>query len=221
MALWPVLLCAQGGQTAGAPHDADTTSSGESKRLFGIIPNYRTSATLANFEPLSASSKFKIATQDAFDRGTVFLAAAFAGQAQLSKSEPTFGQGGAGYGRYFATAYADYFIGDYMTEGVFPILLHQDPRYFRKGKGRALSRLGYAMGQIFITHGDNGKVEANYSELLGNSTAVAISESYYPSNRDAGDAVSKLGTQLGVDMASNVLKEFFPDISRKFSRKHN
>jgi hypothetical protein len=25
--------------------------------------------------------------------------------------------------------------------------------------------------------------------------------------------------QIGVDMASNVLKEFWPDISRKFSRK--
>jgi hypothetical protein len=139
----------------------------------------------------------------------------------LTKSEPSFGQGGAGYGRYFATSYADYVIGDYMTEGIFPTLLHQDPRYFRKGKGSGWSRLGYSAGQIFITHGDNAKVQVNYSELLGNSTAVAISTSYYPGSRDASDAVSKLGTQLGVDMASNILKEFFPDIARKFSRKHN
>jgi hypothetical protein len=45
--------------------------------------------------------------------------------------------------------------------------------------------------------------------------------SYYPDNRDAKDAVSKLGSQLGVDMVSNVLKEFWPDISRKFSKKHS
>ncbi len=30
----------------------------------------------------------------------------------------------------------------------------------------------------------------------------------------------KLGQQLGVDMVSNILKEFSPDIYRKFARKH-
>jgi len=44
---------------------------------------------------------------------------------------------------------------------------------------------------------------------------------YYPENRDFGDAISKLGAQLGVDMASNIIKEFAPDISRKFSRRHH
>jgi hypothetical protein len=43
---------------------------------------------------------------------------------------------------------------------------------------------------------------------------------YYPENRDARDGVSKLGSQLGVDMASNILKEFWPDLERKFSHKH-
>jgi hypothetical protein len=56
--------------------------------------------------------------------------------------------------------------------------------------------------------------------VIGNSTAVAISTSYYANKRTASDAVSGLGTQLGVDMAANVLKEFWPDLQRKFSRKH-
>jgi hypothetical protein len=46
-------------------------------------------------------------------------------------------------------------IGNFMTEAIYPTLLHQDPRYFRRGTGSTWSRLGYAMGQIFITHGDN------------------------------------------------------------------
>jgi hypothetical protein len=207
------------GQTASDP--ADAAQPAESKRLFGIVPNFRTSPSLQNYEPITAKEKFKIASQDAFDRGTVILAAASAGESQLTKADPEFGQGGAGYGRYFGTAYADYVIGDFMTEGVFPTILHQDPRYFRKGKGGGLARLGYACGQIFLTHGDNGKVQPNYSELVGNSVAVAIGQSYYPDTRDASDAISKLGTQLGVDMTSNILKEFWPEISRKFSRKHN
>jgi hypothetical protein len=111
-------------------------------------------------------------------------------------------------------------IGDFMTEGIYPTLLHQDPRYFRKGKGSGWSRFSYAVGQIILTHTDEGKNTFNYSEILGNSTAVAISMAYYPDSRDASDAVIKLVDQLSVDAASNVLKEFWPEILRKFSRKH-
>jgi hypothetical protein len=53
------------------------------------------------------------ALEDAFDRGTVALAGLFAGEVQLSNSNRSFGQGAAGYGRYFGTAYGDFVIGDY------------------------------------------------------------------------------------------------------------
>jgi hypothetical protein len=203
-------------QQAASPCAQSTVP--ESKRLFGIVPNYRTSPCLQNYEPITPKEKFVIASQDSFDRGTVVLAALFAGQSQLSNSNPSFGQGAAGYGRYLGTAYADFVIGDFMTEGIFPTLLHQDPRYFRRGTGSGWSRLGYACGQIFVTHNDSGKTAFNYSEIIGNSTAVAISNSYYADNRDARDAGVKLSTQLGVDAAANVLKEFWPDLQRKFSR---
>jgi hypothetical protein len=167
---------------------------------------------------LTTGGKFKVGAQDAFDRGTIALAALFAAEGMLSKSSPSFEQGAAGYGRYFGTAYADLVIGDFMTESIFPSMLHQDPRYFRKGTGSGWSRLKYSAGQIFWTHTDAGGTAFNYSEVLGNSTAVAISNAYYPDNRTASDAVSKLGVQLGVDMAANILKEFWPDFTRKFTR---
>jgi len=188
-------------------------------RIFGIIPNYRTFPSLKEYKPLTARQKFKIGAEDAFDRGTVVLAAAFAGQGQLAKAEPAFGQGVAGYARYFGTAYGDLAIGDFMTEAVYPSLLHQDPRYFRRGTGSGLSRLGYAAGQIFWTHTDSGRTQFNYSEIVGNATAVAISNAYYPGQRDAASAVSKLEIQIAVDMTGNILKEFWPDLSRLFSRK--
>ena len=191
------------------------------KRIFFIIPNYRTYPSLANYQPLSTKEKYKIATQDAFDPGTIVLGAAFAGEGQLSNSNRAFGQGVKGYVQYWAAAYADFVVGDYMTEAVLPSLLHQDPRYFRRGTGGTLGRLGYAMGQIFWTHNDSGTSAFNFSEVGGNATAVAISQAYYRDSRDASSAVQKLSTQLGVDMASNVLKEFWPDINRKFSRKHS
>jgi len=188
------------------------------KRVLWIIPNFRTFPTLDNYKPIPPKEKFKIATDDSFDRGTVVLAAAFAGDGQLTNANPSFGQGVKGYSRYFGTAFADLVIGDFMTEAIYPTILHQDPRYFRRGTGSGWSRLGYAMGQIFWTHKDSGGTQFNFSEIIGNSTAVAISSAYYAEGRDVSSAVSKLGSQIGVDMASNILKEFWPDLRRKFSR---
>jgi hypothetical protein len=169
--------------------------------------------------PLTVGEKFKIASEDAFDRGTVVLAAAFGGEGQLTSSNRAFGQGGLGFARYWAAAYGDFAIGDYMTEGIFPALLRQDPRYFRRGTGSGWSRLGYAMGQIFWTHRDSGGTQFNYSEVIGNSVAVAISNAYYVDNRNVSDATTQLGLQIGVDMTANILKEFWPDVERKFKRR--
>ena len=217
MFLFALAAHGQQGQITNAAQSSEALP--ESKRILWVIPNYRTSPTLKDFEPLTAREKFKLATKDASDRGTFALAAMFGGQAQLTNANPSFGQGAAAFGRYFGTSFADFAIGDYMTEAVYPSLLRQDPRYFRRGTGGTWSRLRYAAGQIVLTHGDSGKKQLNFSELLGNSTAVAISCAYYPDNRTASDAISKLGVQLGVDMASNVLKEFWPELQRMLTRK--
>ncbi len=191
------------------------------KHVLGIIPNNRTTPTLHPYKPITAKEKFQLAVADTFDRGNFVLAGLFAGEGQLSNANPSFGQGVKGFAHYDVTSYADIAIGDFMTEAIYPSLLHQDPRYFRRGTGSGLSRLGYAMGQIFLTHTDTGRTQFNYSEWIGNSTAVAISHAYYPDNRDAASAVSKLGAQIGIDMAGNILKEFWPDITRALTRKHH
>jgi len=198
----------------GAPPDP------ESKHLFWIVPNYRTSPSLTDYQPLTVREKFKVAAQDSWDRGTLGLAAIFGAENQLTNSNRAFGQGAEGYGRYWGASYGDFVTGNYMTEAVFPSLLHQDPRYFRRGAGGTWSRLGYAIGQTFWTHNDSGHGQFNYSEWLGNAAAVAISNAYYADNRNAGDNISQLGVQIGVDTAVNVLKEFYPDISRRLMRKH-
>lgn len=163
--------------------------------------------------------RIKLASEDALDRGTIAQAALFGGEGRLTNANRSFGQGGAGFGRYFGAAYGDLVIGDYMTEAIFPVILHQDPRYFRRGTGTGWSRLAYAMGQIFWTHRDSGGTQFNYSEVMGNAAAAAISNAYYADDRTAKDAALKLGVQLGDDIAGNVLKEFWPDLKRLFRRR--
>jgi hypothetical protein len=201
------------------PASTEHSTPPESKRIFGIIPNYRTAPLLKDSTPLSAHEKFAIAAQDSLDRGTFMLAAGFGGEAQFFGASPSFGHGLTAYARYAVASYADWVSGNVMTEGLYPTILHQDPRYFRRGEGSGWSRLRYAVGQIFWTHADSGGTQLNFSELLGNATAVAISNTYYPDNRTVANGASKFVVQIGVDMAANVLKEFSPDLERAFSRK--
>jgi hypothetical protein len=190
----------------------------ESKRIFGLFPNYRTSPSLATYKPLTTKEKYKIGLQDSFDRGAIILSLAFAAKGQLSNSNPSFGQGTAGFFKYFGAGYADVIMGNMLTESIYPSLLHQDPRYFRRGTGNGWSRLGYSMSRIFVTRSDRGRNQFNYSEVFGNATGVLISNSYYPDNRDVGSNFSKFGVQIGIDMAGNVLKEFAPDVVRHFTK---
>jgi hypothetical protein len=220
LTLYATVSPGQSSPDAGASPHATNAVPHSDDHIFGIIPNFRTAPGPVHYEPISPREKFLIATEDSFDRGSVAFAAAFAAQNQLSNSNRSFGQGVEGYSKYLGAAYASVVIGNYLTEGIFPTILHQDPRFFPRGRGSRLSRLGYSIGQVFWTHHDSGRTEFNYSEVVGNSTAVAISNIYYKDDRTVHNAVSSLTIQIGIDMATNVLKEFWPDIDHKFRSKH-
>jgi hypothetical protein len=192
------------------------------KRILGVLPNYRTVQDTGDVEPIPARRKLYIASKDSFDYPIWFLAAGFAGFYQLENENPSFGQGVKGYFKRYGTSFVDQSMGNMLTEGVFPVLLHEDPRYFRRGTGRVSSRMWYAATRIFVTRTDAGTNRFNFSEVVGNSIAVGVSNAYYPEgDRDVGDNLQKLGLQFGTDALSNVLKEFWPDIKHKFLQKHS
>ncbi len=193
------------------------------KRIFGVLPNYRTADGTRPFERLDAKRKFYIAAKDSFDYPVYPLSAAFAGLYQIENQNPSFGQGVDGFAKRWGASYADQAIGNLMTEGLFPAMLREDPRYFRIGPGSGSNwhRVGYALTRVIVGKRDSGQWDFNYSEWLGNGAAVAISNLYYPSDtRNVSDNLQKWGIQVATDAFSNVLKEFWPDWKRKFfSRK--
>jgi hypothetical protein len=190
------------------------------RHILGIFPNHNASPCLSPYVPLSANEKFKIASEDALDPGAVALAALTGGAAQYFNSNRPFGQEVSGYSRYFGAAYGNHVIGVFLTEGVYPSLIRQDPRYFRKGTGSAGSRLGYAISRVLVTQTDAGGTAFNYSRVLGVSSTVAISSLYYAHHRDAADSAVGFGAQIGGAMAADILKEFWPDLLQRFSRRH-
>ena len=224
MLLLTAACCANGQQPAADPPapaaDPNTAAVAEpvDKRILGVLPNYRTVQDNGDVEPIPAKRKLWIASKDSFDYPIWFTAAGFAGLYQMENSNPEFGQGAKGYLKRYASSFGDQCIGNMLTEGVFPTILHEDPRYYRKGTGSGWYRVRYAATRIFVTHTDAGGVRFNFSEILGNSVAVAFSNVYYSGSRDFEDNAEKLGIQLATDAFSNVLKEFWPDVKRKMFR---
>src|SRR5208282_5315459 len=99
-------------------------------------------------------------------------------------------------------------------------LLHQDPRYFRLGRGGLWHRTGYAISRVFITRTDTGEDQLNYSEFLGNTSSTAISNGYYPrQDRTVGGNVVRFGTQISFDIITDIGKEFWPDCKKFLLRR--
>jgi hypothetical protein len=190
------------------------------KRVFGVLPNYRTANMTAEYHPITPKQKLTIALKDSFDYPLIGLGAAYAGLYQLDDSHPQFGQGFKGYLRRFGTSYCDQVVGNMLTEGLLPIAFHEDPRYFRLGEGKKWHRTAYALTRIFVTKTDTGARSFNYAEVIGNGTATLIGWSYYTDTRDAPDFMQAWGTQLATDAISQVLKEFWPDVKRRYFHHH-
>jgi hypothetical protein len=197
------------------------TPQGEDKRIFGVLPNYRTAERSAEYQPISVHRKLVIATKDSFDYPLVILSMAYAGLYQLDNNHPQFGQGVEGYAKRLGTSYADQTIGNFMTEGFMPILFHEDPRYFRLAEGPKRHRAIYALSRIFVTRTDSGKTSFNFAEVVGNGVGAGIGLSYYEDDRNVSGYMENWGTALATDATSQVLKEFWPDVKRWWYNKHH
>jgi hypothetical protein len=188
------------------------TETKQSKRILGIFPNYRAVSADTQLPPLSLKSKFWLATQDSFDYSSFVTAGMLAGISQAKNSTPEFRQGSKGYGRYYWHAVADQAVGNYLTEAIFPAVTREDPRYYTLGHGGFLKRTGYAVSRSLITRTDSGRRTINISEIVGNGACAGMSNLYYPSReRTWTKTGQKWGTQIALDGAFNILKEFWPD----------
>jgi len=185
------------------------------KRILGIIPNYRAVSANTHLPPLALKQKFWLATQDTFDYSDFIFVSGLAAFSYFQNSEPTFGRGGAAYGRYYWRIFVDGGVENYMTEAIVPSLTKEDPRYYTLGKGGFFKRTGYAVTRLLITRTDSGKETFNISEVAGAGAAAGLGATYYP--RQGSTFVKtyqRWGTQVGLDGVFNVLKEFWPDIDR-------
>jgi hypothetical protein len=213
---------AQNPAPAAAPAAQDATQSTslegkQTKRILFVVPNFRSVSADAKLPPQSVKDKFMDATQDSFDYSSVIFAAMLAGVAQAENSYPEFHQGGAGFGRYFWHTFADQTDENYQVEFIFPTVLRQDSRYYTLGHGGVVKRTVYSFSRMFITRTDSGGETFNSSEIVGAGAAAGISDFYYPSRERTWTKTGQRWVlNVGLDGATFIFKEFWPDLNNRF-----
>jgi hypothetical protein len=177
------------------------------------LPHY-TSAKLCT---LKLKNKFALFVQDSLDP-VVFLGTAFdAGLDQAENTDPSYGQGAEGYGRRFGAEFAGQASSRFLKDFAYPSIFSEDPRYYRLAHGKVGRRLLHAVEHAVVAHRDNGEQMFNFSEWLGTASTSVLSNTYHPDNRRGfAPAAERVGYSILQDMGFDVLREFWPEISKKF-----
>lgn len=192
----------------------------EKQRLLGVMPQFQVVMN-GQAVPLSGGQKWKLALHSAID--PFYIGWAFAiggGWGEVVDSNSGYGWGPAGYFKRVGADYADNVNGALIGNALLPQLLHQDPRYFRKGTGPIFKRFLYAAMSTVVCHGDNGKNQPNVSNVLGNYISGAISNAYYPADERGVALTLENGTSVTLFGAlGGQILEFGPDLARLVQRK--
>src|SRR5216684_5726843 len=175
-----------------------------------FFPNIATSVG-----PLSSKQKFELFADETVAPSRFLSSAAGAGISQARNSLAGYGQGAGGYGKRFgssmATAASNNFFGTFLISSV----LRRDPRYFPTLHGGAGHRIGYALSRIVVARTDEGKDAVNWAGMLGPLLAESLANSYLPvKEQTAGRTFQRYGIRIGLNTASNALREYWPSIFR-------
>jgi hypothetical protein len=189
------------------------------ERIMGVIPDFQTVRDPnAAFVPLTPKQKWSLAFRENVDPFNVASAAMAAAFSQVGNQTPKYGEGSPAYAKRFGAALGDFGTQNIFSAGLLANLLHQDPRYYRKGPGTGvLQRAVYSVSRIVIARQDSGAAAFNASGVFGTAMGIAASNLYYPAgSRCATVMLGRLRSSFTGGMMGNLMSEFWPDLQKKF-----
>jgi hypothetical protein len=191
------------------------------ERVLGLAPMFTVVNDASKARPLSVREKWKLFYRQTYDPFQ-FVTTGFSSAISQARDEfPEYGQGMTGYAKRYGAGFADNSLGGFFGNFALPSLLHDDPRYFRKGSGTFMNRLMYSAGTTVIARHDDGSHHPNYSNVVGNLIGCAFGNLYYPqSDRGVGTTFERGFEVTAYGAIGGVFQEFWPDIHDKIFKKH-
>lgn len=146
-----------------------------------------------------------------------------AGWEQITNGQPNYGTNSEAFGKRVGAAAIRETTEGILTDGVFNVMLHEDPRYFVLGPQFSfVHRTLYAITRPLITRSSSdGHAMPNYALWLGYASATALNNLYYPkSNRNFHDNLSAFGGSIGGAALGFALDEYTADLLKLVHMKH-
>jgi hypothetical protein len=178
--------------------------------------------------PLTGGEKIKRAFRGAFLSPAPYAASILsAGITQMGEDRLPHKDGGdevADWGSRAARSFATRTTSRIFTSGFYAAAFKQDPRYERSQSKSVGRRVLHAVSRVFVTRGDNGKLQPFYSRFAGSMTASALANIWEHStpghDRVGADATFKrFGRSFSSGALSNIIfRELGPDIIGIFRR---
>lgn len=144
-----------------------------------------------------------------------------AGWEQLLNSNPQYGTDSGAFGERLGAAALLQNSRAVLSDGILAAIFRQDPRYYRQGHRPVKQRVYHAIERVFIIRSDEGNYQPNYSQLLGNAVATALTMTYYPAvSATWPNTVKGYGISLAQGALGNEIHEFTPVIKRLVFHHH-
>ena len=163
--------------------------------------------------PFTPLDKVHYAWEEEWSPFTIFQGAWSAGYEQLRNGNPKYGSDSGAYGDRFGAAMFRQGTYRLFGDGVFPALLHEDPRYYRVAEGSFWFRATHSARQVFWGHQDDGSRGVNYSTVLGEVVSNMLPLPFYPAKSvTTRTTLISIGLSLADDAALKLWREFLPDM---------
>jgi hypothetical protein len=166
-------------------------------------------------EPLTAEQKAARALRNTIGLKPVANRALLAGINQWMDHPEEWGQGWDAYGKRFASRYMRLAVRNAVQLGA-DVAFKTDPRYDLCNCSGFLARTGHAWKRVLVARKDSGGETIAISRLAGAYVTPMITDQWYPERLNTWGHKLDSGSQFlmwrGV---TNMIREFWPEISRK------
>ena len=162
---------------------------------------------------LSAHDKALLGLRESVSLFSVTGWISSAGYGQLVNGSPNYGTDSGAFGERIGANAIHGISHNIIGNSFFAPLFHEDPRYYRMGKGHNVGRRAiYSLTRVFVTKSDDGLARPNYSLISGNIAGAALTNAYFPDvNHGAKETAKILGTSMVGSAVGFIVTEFLDD----------
>jgi hypothetical protein len=131
-------------------------------------------------------------------------------------SHSAYGPGMKGFGKIVGVTLLQDATAQFFGAFAIPVIVHQDPRYFRKPGSPITKRILYSISRTVVSRSDSGKSIPNYATLLTYPITAEIDNLYVPGiHPDGPSTVARVFTGYALDPINGLLNEFLPDVASR------